>query len=71
MGGRPSELGTGRQRENPSPFSEFANLTIGLKHTRNISGDSVSPWKTLFPTGKGDVDQDFVDTKAERLEYRL
>ena len=67
MGGRPSELGTGRQRENPSSFRESASLTMRLKQT---SGENVSPWKTLL-IRKNEVDQDFVDTKPSQESTNL
>ena len=43
---------------------DFARLIIGLKHSRKIRGERVSPWKMPCVMGKGLVHQSLVEMEA-------
>ena len=57
-------LGSNSLSQKPQVESDCASWMMGLKAIKNISGDSVSPWKTPLLIGKLGVDQFFVTTHA-------
>ena len=67
-GGSPDELGTGSLREKLHVLKLLETWISGLKATRNISGDNVSPWKTPCLMLKGRDVHSFIFTVAESLE---
>ena len=57
-------LGSNSLSRKPQVESDCASWMMGLKAIKNISGDSVSPWKIPLLIGKLGVDQFFVTTCA-------
>ena len=49
-------LGSNSLSRKPQVESDCASWMMGLKAIKNISGDSVSPWKTPLLIGKLGVD---------------